>query len=181
MENKNRYEGIRTVHPNRLTKRGVTILTIIGILLLAFALYYLPWPTHIQYSMPGAEVDLEGNVIDSGVMVIEGWVYNYLFQRDQFKLTHLELPNHQVGQIYDFSYYLGKMYPYSVYMTYAWIEFSEDAYSTDYITHIFLTEDRSCWCIEVADQIYVGTTVPNADYDEIMDFWDELIDGLIDN
>lgn len=180
MENK--YEGIRSVHPNRLKPRGVAILAVIGILLLALALYYLPWPTHIQCSMPGAEVDLEGNVIASGVMGIEGWVYNYLFQHDEFKLTHLELPNRQVGQIYDLSYFLGKMYPYSdIYMTNARIELSEYTSKNDYTAHIFLSEDQSCWVTVVTGRIFVGTTTPNADYDEIMDFWDDLINGLIDN
>ena len=42
MENENRHNEIRTVHPNRLTPKGIVILVVIGIFLLALALYLIP-------------------------------------------------------------------------------------------------------------------------------------------
>jgi len=103
MNQENCFEGIRTVHPNRLTPKGIVILVVIGILLLALALYLIPWPERVSFRTTGAEIDRYGNVKGEGEYVVEGWRYHFLFKRDEFRLTHLQLPNIELGEPDDYS------------------------------------------------------------------------------
>lgn len=92
---------MRSVHPNRLTPKGIAILAVIGLLLLALGLYFLPWPERVELRMNGAKVDRQGNAITEGEIIFEGWRYHYLFQSDKFKLTKVDLPDVQIGSIID--------------------------------------------------------------------------------
>lgn len=96
MENENRHNEIRTVHPNRLTPKGIVILAVITILLLALALYLIPWPARVVLRTTGAEVDSVGNVIAEGNFVLEAQYQQSPDHEISFTLTHLELPNLEV-------------------------------------------------------------------------------------
>ncbi len=103
MENENRHNEIRTVHPNRLTPMGIIIIVLVGVMLLGLAVHHIPIPRQIDVLLPGAEVTKEGTVIKDGVISLEGIYYDYLFQDDRFNATNLELPNIEVDSMIEFS------------------------------------------------------------------------------
>lgn len=132
--------------------------------------------------MPAAEVDLDGNVIASGEMSIEGRIRNYAFRTDEFKLTHLQIPNREVGKIYEDFHVLGEMFPApGNYLTYSLVSLPE--YTSDvpngYPCNIFFSEDQSVWIVELTDRIFVGTADTNPDYAQILGFYGDIIDGFI--
>ena len=164
-----------------MNRRTTIFIVIVAVVFLSVALYFVLWPTQIDLTMNGAEVDLEGNVIGSGEMVIEGWAYNYLFQYDCIKLEHLRLPNRAVGKVYGSESVLLEVDPVpGHYMTYIKIELPEYTSQKDYIADLFFSEDHSLWIIKMNGRIFVGTTGTNADYADIMDTWGDLIDGVLD-
>lgn len=167
---------------NPLKTRLIFIFAVISILLIALALYYLPLPTQVAYTLHGAEVDRDGNVINSGTLVIQGRIYDYLFQTDKFQLTHLELPGYQVGTVYESSYPLFEMTPMQGnYHTYALIELPEYPFVTDHQTNILFSEDHSCWIVAVMGRVFVGTTVRDPNYAQIMVVWGSRINDLLGN
>lgn len=83
--------------------KRVTIVLIV-FLLLALALYFVPWPRCIEFRSTCVEVDRQGNILsDEGEIIFEGTYYHYLFQRDTFQLTHLELPSVEVISTIEYS------------------------------------------------------------------------------
>lgn len=76
-----------------MTVRRWINLIVSALLILALILYFVPLPKPISVQLPGAEVDKDGNIIALGEIVLEGIYFSYLFQKDRFRLEHLELPN----------------------------------------------------------------------------------------
>ena len=153
-------------------------------LLIVSAISCLPWPTYVKYVLNAAEVDLYGNVIATGEMLIEGWIYTYVFQQDSFKLTCLQIPNQQVDKVYAYSYALMEMYSApGNYHTYALVKLRDYSSNsvTEYICNIFFSGDQSVWIVEMKDRIFVGTTKESPDYIQEMEFWGKAINGFIEN
>ena len=169
---------MRKFRRNPLIPKKIAILAAIAIVLIFLFLYFLAWPTKIEFTAPGAEVDSNGNVITSGTMVIQGWKYNYLFRDDLFRLTRLELPGLDAVSVLRLNYPLYEMYPApGNYRTFALIVIGQRDYSTD----IYFSEDQSRWLIVAGERIFAGTTAQNAGYGKIMDVWHSLIGSLAGN
>lgn len=175
MYQEDRYAGIRTVHPNRLKPRGIFILCLIGILLFFLALYHIPWPERVELEMYGAEVDAQGNELATGIMVIEGWRYHYLFQDDRLQLTHLELPNFEAGDPWDTGtapyFYPVKYQPDDLRMTHSvlWVSDALD----DFVSFwVYTTEEYGHFVFYSAasGRIFIGTAIDNPDYAGILDW-----------
>lgn len=169
MEKENRYKGIRTVHPNRLTPKGIVILILIGILLLALALYFIPWPERMELQMNGAKVDTQGNVITEGEIVVEGWRYHYLFQSDKFRLTKIELPGVKIKWIVDVQGDSGfSPWPRELISTgLCFLVQNDDYWRPDIIT----TEDYDFVVIHEYrnNYVFIGTAEGTPDYVQILD------------
>ena len=145
---------MRKFRRNPLIPKKIAILAAIAIVLIFLFLYFLSWPTKIEFTAPGAEVDSNGNVITSGTMVIQGWKYNYLFRDDLFRLTRLELPGLDAVSVLRLNYPLYEMYPApGNYRTFALIVIGQRDYSTD----IYFSEDQSRWLIVAGERIFAGT------------------------
>ena len=57
--------------------------SLICVMLIGVALYYIPWPTWIDMEMTCSEVTQNGDVLSDGTVTIQGWQMNYLFKDDQ--------------------------------------------------------------------------------------------------
>ena len=146
---------MRKFRRNPLIPKKIAILAAIAIVLIFLFLYFLPWPTKIEFTAPGAEVDSNGNVITSGTMVIQGWKYNFLFRDDLFRLTRLELPGLDAVSVLRLNYPLYEMYPApGNYRTFAFTVIGQRDYSTD----IYFSEDHSRWLIVAGERIFASTT-----------------------
>ena len=169
MENENRHNEIRTVHPNRLTPKGIVILVVIGIFLLALALHLIPWPERMELHMNGAKVDKQGNVITEGEIVVEGWRYHYLFQSDKFRLTKIELPGVDVNWIGEPQGDTG-FYYYPVNLIKAGAYISMEGTDPGFID-IITTENYSFLAIYQHHKgyVFIGTAEGTPDYALILD------------
>ena len=72
-----------------MKKPQIVFLAILIIVSICLGIYFIPFPQRVQLVMYGAEVDVEGKVVDSGRMSIDGWIYHYLIQPDAFVLSDL--------------------------------------------------------------------------------------------
>lgn len=157
-------------------------LIIISILVISFTFFILSSPRKIACTLRGAEVDLEGNVMETGTLSIEGRMDHRLFETRRFRLTGLELPGCQVGAIYESAYPLYEMINMpGNYHTFASIELAEYSFATVSSTDIFFSEDHDLWIISVMGRIFVGTTDQNPNYAQIMEFWRNRLDSIIEN
>lgn len=175
MEQENRFEGIRTVHPNRLKPQGIVILCLIGVLLLGLALYHIPLPERVELVMRGGEVDAQGNEVAAGAIIVEGWRYRYLLQEDRLQLNHLELPNFKIGDPWDTgtapAFYAVKYMPDDVRMTHAAI-WTLPKEKFDFTTFwIFTTDEYDFFVFYSAEsnRIFVGSPYGTPDYVQILD------------
>ena len=67
------------------------------------------------------------------------------------------------------------------YHTFASIELAEYSFATVSSTDIFFSEDHDLWIISVMGRIFVGTTDQNPNYAQIMEFWRNRLDSIIEN
>lgn len=156
-------------------------LIIISILVMAIILSCLFSSAKVAYTLRGAEVDLEGNVMETGTLSIEGRMDHRLFETRRFRLTGLELPGCQVGAIYESAYPLYEMINmpgnYHTFASIELLEYSSAASPTD----IFFSEDHDLWIISVMGRIFVGTTDHDPNYAQIMEVWRNRLDSIIEN
>ena len=66
--------------------------SLICVMLIGVALYYIPWPTWIDMEMTCSEVTQNGDVLSDGTVTIQGWQMNYLFKDDQIIIDAIKLP-----------------------------------------------------------------------------------------
>lgn len=167
---KDEPDAIRYKHHNRLTPRGIVILCALGLVLILLLLYFVPWPTHVQLALPGAELAEDGTVIAEGEMVIEGWIYHYLFKSDEFHVGTLRIPNREIGQVtetgIDVLFYSEHN---DFYYTFVDVELPEYTSPDNiYMGTLCFAPDHTSWAFQVTDRIFVGTTSTNANYENIM-------------
>ena len=171
MKEENRYEGIRTVHPNRLKPRGMVILCLIGVLLLGLALYYIPWPERVEFHSTGAELDRTGNIIAEGDYVVEGWRYHYLFKSDEFRLTHLQLPNVELGEPDDFSWTISPFWTGTTVESTHSVLWNSELLDIEHID-IWTTSSYDFFVIMPCDgteRLYIGTEEGSEVYRDILE------------
>lgn len=156
-------------------------LIVLSILVMACTLFFLSSPRKVAYTLHGAEVDLEGNVIESSTLAIEGRISHWPFQASSFQLTNLEFAGATVGTIYESAYPLYEMMPMpGNYHTFALIALPEYSYEKNTQVNIFFSEDHRIWIVTAAGHIFIGTTAHNPDYAQIMDLWGNCIDSFME-
>ena len=69
------------------TGRIGTIILVTVIVALAVCL--LPWPSRVNVTLPGAEVNSDNTVKKDITLSVEGWYLKYLLQQDQIKASVL--------------------------------------------------------------------------------------------
>lgn len=155
--------------PSPAFRGSIWPLVIIALIILALALYFVPWPERMELSMDGAKVDKQGNVITEGEIVVEGWQYHYLFQSDKFRLTKIELPGVEVKSIIEVQGDSG-FYPWFRDLISAGVCFGVQG--DDYWTsNIITTESYDFLAIYKigSSYVFIGAAEGTPNYAEILD------------
>ena len=69
----------------------IVVSLFLALLVLAALLYFVPWPTRINHQMAGAELSVNGAVLEECTITVKGWKLNYLFQEDKIKLDTFQM------------------------------------------------------------------------------------------
>ena len=166
-----------------MTVRKWIILIVSALLILALILYFVPLPKPISVQLPGTEVDKKGNVIAQGEIVLEGIYFDYLFQKDRFRLGHLELPNLEGITVAQFSNgYPTIMDPPSDTDNFIWIPSivalpipgKPDGYTQSHFAYIFTRPDFNHFVVRIplegaTSRYFIGTNEPSPDYGQILE------------
>lgn len=177
METQNRYEGIRTVHPNRLTPLGIAILAVIAIVLILLLLYFFPRPIYIDLTMNGAEVTKDGTVSETGDIVIKARLDDYLFKIDEFYLTGLQLPNGETVELLTMQHCdLSNIEFLELHWTgFAWHDPDAIPYRSDF-GHIYFIRDRKEWAVELDGRVYMGKVLDALSWNAVIGRFEFLLD-----
>lgn len=165
--------------------KTVTPLTVFVILLVVvtagLAIRFLPWPTGVDLRFHAAEIGEDGNVIDTGEIVIRGTRLNYLFESDGFEyeeLTFLDqsfVSNNDDRTGYDssfhFSYPAGSSYELLI-GTDCEFFYEEDHLYTIYRFVIYVSLEQD-WCVveftdDAGTHFFVGSLDESLDPQEVL-------------
>lgn len=70
-----------------------TILCIVACSLLLYCvLYYIPFPTRINFEMTCTEITTDGQALNEGTIHFKGWKLNYLLRDAEVKLNPMSFP-----------------------------------------------------------------------------------------
>lgn len=145
------------------------LLMITSILVVLMACL-LPWPVHIVLTVPGAEVNWDGTVIESGEMVIDAWMYSYLLKPDELQIKTLQVPCQEAPRIVN-----AELSPL-VHTN------PKDSCSAVFTTwgsegkaewhpaqgKLYFTTDRCSWVVLLDDRVFVGSALEDDDYSAII-------------
>ncbi len=73
-----------------MKKRGLAVLLVLVIL---FAIFYIPYPRYINRTMKGPEVLPDGTVLGNVSFTVEGWLLNYLIREDSMRVKIAFVPD----------------------------------------------------------------------------------------
>lgn len=156
-------------NPSPAFRGSIWPIVIIALVVLALAVCILPWPTHIQLTLYGAEMNADGSIIQTGEIVIDAWLYNYLFRRDEFHVKELQLPDHDTGiNIQEIDTFFQHFESADFYQArFAWWRPAENS---EWINQgvIHFSDDQHNWAVKLNNRIFIGSTQEHADYIKIM-------------
>ena len=148
--------------PFPVNKGKPLILLILLAVILCICL--LPWPTRIDLTFPGGQINAEGDLIQEETIHLEGWRYSYLFRQDKIKVS-LDVPELTLSatnwQKTDFHSYFSdfRYFTQLIYVT---------EHSDFELSHVCIANDDS-WClVQIGDYIYFGCADPDMDAQAIL-------------
>lgn len=143
------------------------LLTIIAaILLLAAAVCTLPFPTKMDITMTGSEVNEDGTAIADRTLHLEGWKFNYLFRNDTVKLdVQIDPSGLDLAALNHTALYT-EAFPQWDYAS--WLVYLPEMNGMRALT-LYLDKDQAAAVIKVNDRQFVFSADPDADLQE---YWD---------
>lgn len=172
---------------NTIMRRVVILCASVAVLAAALILWFVPWRTQIDVTLPCVEVTQEGQVLGEGIFSIKGWYCDYLFQEDTVTIDHLYLPGYEITGMMMDTYQVSKASNSdpSEPMLYIWPWFNtpESYYDPDVNTVVAVfpadLDFEDVWVIRdiyaKPERFFVACADEDADYAAIMESCGSLI------
>lgn len=138
---------------------------VICALLVAAALYFIPWPSKIDVVMTGSEIRKDGTPFEDCTISLHGWKHNYLFRDDTIKVdVQINSPSdlNLEGMYHTTIFKDIPEYDFVSYLVYLAKTNSMDALT------LYFDEELTWSVLTVDDRQFVVSTDPDAD---LQDYW----------